>query len=226
MSRRSWALAAPAVVLAALAVPAAASASVITLDRPCVAHQPVGPYQPITGTVTGGTPGGRFQIFGVDGKASSFVGTFDGAGNAPFSIASYSVRGITPSKGQTVPLAVNEFASGAAVVTGNGAVKVTTFAFDLARTPRAAYAKRVWRVSGLAPLTGDRTLWASWFRGKKLVKRIKLGVANECGYLRVKRSMFPGTRYRSLTLRVHHQKVWDKKSPYLKANVKAIRRYF
>lgn len=226
MSRRTWAFAAPAVVLAALAVPTAASASVINLQNPCVAHEPVGGYQPISGTVSGGTPGGRFQIFGVDGKASSFVGTFDGAGNAPFAITSYSVRGIAPSKGQTVALAVNEFTPGGVVVSGTGAVKVTTLAIDLSNKPRAAYSKRVWAISGLAPVTGDRSLWASWYRGKKLVKRIKLGVANECGYLRVKRSAFPNSRYRSLTLRVHSQKKWTKQAPYLKVPVKVVRRYF
>lgn len=226
MSRRTWTLAAPAVVFAALAVPVSSSASVVNLATPCVSHVPTGGYQPISGTVSGGVPGGRFQIFGVDGKASSFVGTFDGAGNAPFSIPSYSVRGISPSKGQTVQLAVNEFTPNGAVVTGGGAVKVTTLTIDLANKPRSAYAKRVWRLSGLAPVTGDRTVWASWYRGKKLVKRIKLGTSNECGYLRVKRSGFPSKRYRSLTLRVHSQKTWDKKAPYLKVPVKVVRRYF
>ncbi|MGX6447749.1 hypothetical protein ACVU7I_06735 [Patulibacter sp. S7RM1-6] len=231
MPRRSLALAAPVAALAALAaVPATGSAAVITPDRPCYTTVYSGgklAWQPINVAVTGGNANARFMVYGVGGKASSTTSQFDGAGNGAVALSSFSNPGIDPSKGRTITLAVTEFPVGApSGDTGAVNIKATTLALDLSNKPRSAYSRRTWTMSGLTPLTGLRTMYASWYRGSKLVKRSKLGTANACGYLRVKRSAFPSRKYRKLTLRVHSQKKWSKSLPYLKTTVRVVRRYF
>jgi hypothetical protein len=229
MPRRLTAALVPAVALAGLAaVPATGSAAVLTPNQPCYTRVPTQASQTITVGVTGGNPNTRFQVAGRDGKAGSVTGTFDAAGNASASIVnSFSTGGISPSAGRSLTLAIKEFPVGAASAeTGSVKVKVTNLALELARTPRSAYAARVWRISGLAPLTGGtRTVYASWYSGSKLVERVKLGTGNACGYLRVKRSGFPSRKYRSLTLRVHAQPKWSKDLPYLKTSIRVVKRY-
>jgi hypothetical protein len=229
MPRRRTAALVPALALVGLAaVPATGSAAVLTPNQACYTRVPTQASQTITVGVSGGNPSTRFQVFGVGGKAGSVTGTLDAAGNGTASIVNgFSTGGISPSAGRTITLAVNEFPVGApSGQTGSVNVKVTNLALELARTPQSAYAKRVWKISGLAPLTGGtRTVYASWYSGKKLVKRVKLGTGNECGYLRVKRSGFPSRKYRSLTLRVHAQPKWSKDLPYLKTSIRVVKRY-
>lgn len=199
----------PAVALLGLA---AVPAATITPSAPCFAtifdtSKPSGErlrWQPMTGTITGGTPGGRFQIYGVGGKAGSQVGSFDGAGNAAFTITSYSSPGIDPSAGRTVKLEVTEFlGAGGTPVTGATTVKVTTVAADVATRPRNPRSKRVIRVSG-TPFANQR-LYGFVVRGSessRVLRRISLGTANACGYAR-KRDVVVPRNYRTGTYRLY-----------------------
>jgi hypothetical protein len=205
---RPTALAAiPAIaVLGLAAVPAASSAAAIAPSAPCYStlfQNSKLTYQPMTGTITGGTPGGRFQIFGVGGKASSQVGNFDAAGNAPYSITSYSSPGINPSAGRTVELQVREFAAGASPITASTKVKVSTIAIDVKNTPRSPRARRVIRVSG-TPFAGQK-LYGFVVRGSKstrVLKRITIGTANACGYARTRGVVAP-SNYRTGNYRLY-----------------------
>lgn len=200
-----------AALLGLAAIPAAGTAAAIAPSAPCYAtlyddSKPSGQklqWQPMTGTITGGTPNGRFQIYGVGGKAGSQVGTFDAAGNAAYTITSYSSPGINPSAGRTVKLEVKEFAAGASPVTGSTSVKVSTVAVDVATRPSSPRAKRVVRVSG-TPFAGQR-LYGFIVRGSKssrVLKRISLGKANACGYARTKAVVAP-SNYRTGSYRLY-----------------------
>ncbi|MDO9406806.1 hypothetical protein [Patulibacter sp.] len=192
------ALPAAAAVLGLAALPAVSSAATIVPSAPCYATQFANSklsYQPMTGTITGGTPGGRFQIFGVDGKAAGQVGNFDAAGNAQYTITSFSSAGINPSAGRTIELQVREFGAGGSPITGSTKVKVSTVAIDVANRPSSPRSKRVFRVSSTS--YAGQKLYAFVVKGKssrKVLKRISLGTANECGYVRKKTVTVP-SRY-------------------------------
>lgn len=200
-----------AALLGLAAIPAAGTAATIAPSAPCYAtlydtSKPSGQrlqWQPMTGTISGGAPGGRFQIYGVGGKAGSQVGNFDAAGNAAFTITSYSTPGINPSAGRTVKLEVREFGPGASPVTGSASVKVSTVAVDVATRPSNPRRKRVVRVSG-TPFAGQK-LYGFIVRGSKssrVLKRISLGTANACGYARTRAVVAPRS-YRTGTYRLY-----------------------
>lgn len=209
---RPLSLAVPAVALLGLAaMPAASSAATIAPSAPCYAtlfdqNAPSGQrlkYQPMTGTITGGTPGGRFQIYGVGGKAGSQVGNFDAAGNAAYTISSYSSPGINPSAGRTVKLEVTEFVNGASPITGSASVKVSTISVDVESRPTNPRSARVIRASG-TPFANQR-LYGFVVRGSKssrVLKRISLGKANVCGYVRTKGVVAP-SNYRTGSYRLY-----------------------
>jgi hypothetical protein len=205
---RSLSLAAvPAVALLGLvAVPAASSAATITPSAPCYStlfQNSKLSYQPMTGTITGGTPGGRFQIFGVGGKASDMVGNFDAAGNAAYTITSYSNPGINPSAGRSVELQVTEFLPGGSQVTGAASVKVSTISADVESRPSNPRRARVVRASG-TPFANQK-LYGFVVRGKsssRVLKRISLGTANVCGYVRTKAVVAPNN-YRTGSYRLY-----------------------
>jgi hypothetical protein len=224
-------LAAVPVAALAVALPTSASAATITPSQACYVNIPTGPAQPITFTLSGGTPNGRFQVFGVDGKASSVVGNFDGAGNATGAITGkFSVGGsISALQGRTVTLAVNEFTPNGTIETGRTNITVTNAAIDIARKPTNPFRKRTWRVSGLTPLFGGGPLYASYVNGKgksnKVVKRVKLGTPNACGYLKVKRLLPPKRAYRTWTVFVHVGPSLDK-GKSLSYNFRTFKRYY
>lgn len=221
-------LGAVALGAALTAVPATASAATITPLKSCYSRVPTKGSEPIVVALAGGIPGGRYQAYGVNGKASSAVGNFDAAGNAVAAIPNFSTGTIEASRGRTIQVAVREFPPyGAPPVPEQfAAVKVTNVALTIARTPRAAFRARRIEVSGLTPLTGTRTMYASWYSGKRLVKRIKLGVANACGYVSVRRSLIPRTRSTKFTLRVHAQKRYTSKKPSIRTTVRRYRSFF
>lgn len=224
-----------AAILGLAAIPAAGSAATIAPSAPCYAtsydqSRPSGErlqWQPMTGTISGGTPGGRFQIYGVGGKAGSQVGNFDAAGNASYTITSYSSPGISPSAGRTVRLEVTEFVNGTSPVTGAVDVKVSTLAVDVASRPSSPLRKRVVRVSG-TPFAGQQ-LYGFVVRGKKgsrVLKRISLGRANACGYARTRAVVAP-SRYRTGTYSLYinpGKKL--KKSSAVGYSFRITRRYF
>lgn len=213
MSRRTLAAALPAVALLGLAVPAPSSGSAVSLSRACYTEAAPGVYQPIQGTVTGARPGFSFQVRGTGGAAASATGTIDGAGNAGFSIPSFTMAGAKPSKGRTIPLEILEGAPGSPLVrTGTGSAKVTNSAMAINLRRRAPFSPATWTISGLNPLFGPGTLYASYSRGRyaegspspKIFRRIKLGrPTNACGYLRVKKVAPPRRRFETNTIWVH-----------------------
>ncbi|MDX8153140.1 hypothetical protein SK069_16200 [Patulibacter brassicae] len=226
---RRTALALPVAALAAATVvPTVASAATITPSKPCYVRVPTQASETMNFALSGGTPGGRWQVYGVNGKAGSVTGSFDGAGNATASLVnSFSTGSISPSAGRTIEIRVREFGPNGSLDTGSTKVKVTNLALDLANRPRGAYSKRVWRVSGLTEtLTGSKTVYATWKKGSKTVKRTRLGRANACGYVRVKKSAIPRSGGRSFTLYVHAGSRLDTSKPYLRQTVRVIRRYF
>lgn len=193
--------AAPAfAALGLAALPAVGSASTITPSAACYStlfqsgHLS---YQPMQGTITGGTPGGTFQIYGVGGKASDQTGTFDATGSAPYSISSYSSPGINPSAGRSVKLEVKEFAAGASPVTGSTSLKISTISIDVALKPRSPRSKRVVRISG-TPFAGQKLhgFIVRGKHGKKVLKKFSLGTANACGYARTRAVVAP-SNYRT-----------------------------
>jgi hypothetical protein len=188
-------------VLALAAVPAAGQASTIAPAQQCVSSlfdssAVRTSYQPMTGTISGGVPGGRFTISGKGGQASFFSGTFDAAGNAAYSITSYGSSGIKPSKGRTVTLEVSEPINGVSTVTGQTNIKKSVVALDFDITsPRRLSAKRSVKVSG-TPFAG-KTVYAFVVRGtkgKKVLRKVSLGKTNACGYTSRKVSLFRTSR--------------------------------
>ena len=81
---------------------------------------------------------------------------------------------------------------------------------------RGGFRKRTWKMSGVKPFYGaSSTYYASWVkgtRGKRVVKRSRLGRAKgACGYLAVKRVLPPARRGGSWTVYVHQGKKLNKK---------------
>ncbi|WP_026911586.1 hypothetical protein [Patulibacter minatonensis] len=200
MSRPLALAAAPALAMLGIAaVPTVASAATIAPSAPCYASQyrPTSAggtqYQPITGTITGGTPGGRFQISGVGGKAGFQSGNFDAAGNATYTLSEgFSTAGIYPSAGRTVKLEVKEFGASGTLTTGTTSIKTSTIAIDVALRPRSPRSKRVVRVS--APAFAGQKLYGFIVRGKsgkKVLRKFSLGTGNTCGYARTRAVVAP-----------------------------------
>jgi hypothetical protein len=232
MSRRATAAVVPAVALLGLAAaPALSSAATITPDRACYSNVPTQGSQPVNVGITGGNPNARFLVFGVGGKAGSQTGTLDASGNASATITgSLSTGGISPSKGKTIQLAVNEYPVGApSGQTGAVNIKVTNAALDVNIKRRNPFARATWTVSGLTPLFGQGTLYASYTKGtksRKVIKRIKLGTPkNACGYLRVSKVPPPSKRTGTWTIWVHVGKKFVEKQS-LATSIRVYRRYF
>lgn len=209
------------VLTLAFAVPASAQAATLTFDRPCFAAVPgLAADQPITFTLTGGTPGYNWRVNADDFRAISTVqasGTFDAAGNARGSFPSYSVRsiGIGTSRGRqatfTATQGPNLFGQ---TPIAQGTATVTNTALTISRTSGRVFRKRTWKVSGLTPLFGSTAYYASWVKrgGKRVIKRAKLGTAKgACGYLSTKRVLPPARRSGAWTVYVHTGKKLDRK---------------
>lgn len=218
---------APAAALA-VGVPATASAATIAPTKACYTNVPTKQSENITFTISGGTPGGRFQVavesYGV------LSGNFDGAGNAtPTLSGKFGMGTIGPVSGKTFPVTLTEYTASGPAVTGTTTVKATNAALDIARKPTNPFRKRTWRVSGLSPLFGGGRLYASYVNGKgsssKVVKRVRLGSPNACGYLKVKRLLPPKRAYRTWTVFVHVGPSLDKNKS-LAFNFRTFKRYY
>jgi hypothetical protein len=233
MPRRATAAVVPAVALLGLAaVPAVSSAATMTPDRACYSRVPTQGSQPINLAISGGVANARFFAFGVGGKASSSpTATFDAAGNGSATISDFSTgASISPSKGRTISIGLNQYGPG----TPNGQtdavnVKVTNAALDVNIKRRSPFSRATWTVSGLTPLFGQGTLYASYTKGtksRKVIKRIKLGTPNNaCGYLRVSKVPPPSHRTGTWTIWVHVGKKFVEKQS-LATSIRVYRRYF
>lgn len=187
-SRRTAGLAV-STAAALLAIPAAAQAVTLTPSKGCYTNVPTRGGEPLVTTLTGGTPGGRFQVAATvpgkgTGSAGSISGNFDAAGNAVAAIPNPGMPRTTidPSEGQTLRLSVQDYGSGAPAVEA-GAVKITTLAIDVSSRPRSPRRRRSVRVSG-GPFAGQ-TLYGFVVKpnGRRVLRRVRLGRTNGCGYV-------------------------------------------
>lgn len=219
-----------------LVAPAAASAGTVTPTQACYTHIPLAKTeqvtQPVVLNITGGTPGGRYQVRAgkqtPDGGVGSVSGDFDAAGNAQAALLNVfpPSSSIDPLKGDTIFIAVKDYGTNTDIATGTATITNTGIA--VAKSPRNPYSKRTIRISGLTPLVGPGTLYGSYVSGKngtKVVKRVKLGTPNACGYLKVKRVLPPKRGPHTWTLYVHTGKKLDKDKS-LFYSFKVYRRYF
>jgi hypothetical protein len=205
------------------AVPASAQGAALTFGKPCFAAVPgTAPDQPITFTLTGGTPGYNWRVNTNDFNTLSVVearGTFDANGNATGAFTSYSLRGlnfgINPTRGRQAAFTATQGPSlfGQTPI-AQATATVTNAALSISRG--RAFRKRTWRVSGLNPLYGpSNTYYASWVKGskgKRVVKRVRLGRAKgACGYLAVKRVLPPARRAGAWTAYVHQGRKLNKR---------------
>jgi len=197
MPRPTSALAAlvPAVLLVPLVLPAGAAA-VPTADvlLACHAHSPLGgPDEPIDVALSGGEPGAAFRVLATRpgrpaGSVGSAGGTYGADGDATVRIPRLAGIGSAPTAGRAVEIAVQDAAG---VVTPVAETLATTFAVDVAASPSRLGARRVVRVSG-TPFA-DRRLSAFLVRGSgtKVLRRISLGTADACGYVRRSVAILP-----------------------------------
>ena len=200
MHRGTAALAATAASAAALAAPSAALAVTGSANQQCYSHVPTQGSEPIVVTLSGGTPGADFIVSatvpggpGV-GSAGSADGTYDAAGNGQASITDVSPPSgtINPTKGQTVQLSVESFPPGApSFTTPLGNVLITNLTVNVASKPLRATKPRWVSVSG-TPFANKR-LYGFVVKGKSrhVLKRVKLGKGNVCGFTRRKVSLAP-----------------------------------
>lgn len=199
MSRRF----APATIAAAavLCVPASAAAVTGVVSKPCYSHLPARGSEPVVVALAGGTPGASFLVSAAGagqglGSEGSVSGTFDAAGNATAEISNVSLPSgsIKPSPGEAVGLTVTDYGpirfGGMALDTLVAAMLVTNIAIDVGQShnPRA---HRVVAVSG-TPFAG-RAMYAFVVHGnsRKVLRRISLGTANICGYVRARAVVAP-----------------------------------
>jgi hypothetical protein len=204
-----------------LIAPAVASAGTLTVSAPCFTHFPATSAmvktQPIGLTITGGTPGGDFQVSAgattPDGSSGSTTGTFDASGNATAALTDVFPPGgsINPLKGRTLVLSVHDFITETDIATAT--TQITNAAVEVASTPSNPYRKRLMTISGLTPLFGAGTLYGSYtsgYTGHTAIKTVKLGTPNACGYLAVHRVLPPRHGVHKWTLYVHVGKAFHR----------------
>jgi hypothetical protein len=182
-----------------LAAPAGALAVTGAAAKPCYSHIPTRGSEPLTVTLTGGTPGGRYLVAAtVPGKglgsAGSTSGNFDAAGNAVASITDVSPPGgtINPTSGRKVQLTVQDYGADAAVVP-LGTTRITNIAVSISSTPRSPRAHRAVAVSG-TPFA-NQVLYGFVTKpgSSRVLRRVPLGRGNVCGYVSTKRVIAPKT---------------------------------
>jgi hypothetical protein len=219
----------------ALALPAAASAGTLTVDKPCYVYvpPPLGHSESelINVAVTGGTPGDDLQVVAGDtGQFGTAFGTFDANGNGTAQLAPVfaSSRSLDPLRGETIPLHAVDLVATGPVTIATGSAVITNLAIQVARRPSNPYRKRVIRVSGLTLLAGAGPLYASFakgYNGRKLIKRIKLGTPNACGYLRVKKVLPPRRGPNTWSMYVHVGRSFRTSDPNLEYTFRVSRTF-
>jgi hypothetical protein len=198
MSRRTSYLGVAASAALLLAAPAAASAVTGAISKPCYTHIPTKGTEPVIVSLAGGTPGAGFVIAAtVPGKglgsAGSNSGNFDAAGNAVTQITDvFPPSGsIDPIKGEAIVITVKDFGVPAVVDTLIGTTLITNLTMDVSTTPKSPRKKRAITVSG-TPFAGQ-ALYGFVVKGtgKKVLRRVSLGTADGCGYVRAKGVVAP-----------------------------------
>lgn len=178
----------PAVLLVPLAgAPAATAAPTASVLLPCHSLAALGgPDEPIEIALAGGDPGAAFRLLAArpgraPGSVGAVAGAYDADGDATVRITRMRGLSSAPSPGRTVQLAVQD-AGGAVVPVAE--TLVAPWTVDVAARPARPGARRVVRVSG-TPFAGAR-LSAFLVRAgsSKVLRRVTLGTADDCGYVR------------------------------------------
>ena len=204
MSRPIAALAVLAGAALSLTTGAVASAAVTgTVTKPCYLHVPTTGTEPIVVTLAGGTPGAHFIVKATSpgkglGSAGFVDGTFDAAGNGTAQLTDvFPPSGsIGPIKGEPLVLTAQDFGTVAAPVPTPVDVPVATtlitnFAMDVSSSPRSPRARRAITVSGT--IFAGQKLYGFVVKGTnpKVLRRLSLGTADGCGYLKSKGVVAP-----------------------------------
>jgi hypothetical protein len=200
MTYRTAAVAVLAAAGLSLSTGAVASAAVTgTVAKPCYLHVPGSGTEPIVVALTGGTPGARYIVnaTGVGkapGSAGFADGAFDAAGNATAQLADvFPPSGaIGPIKGEPLVLSVRDFGAGpAAVETPIAQTLITNLAMEVSAKPRNPRRARAITVSGT--FFASQKLYGFVVKGTnpKVLRRLSLGTADGCGYLKSKGIVAP-----------------------------------
>ena len=175
----------------------ASAAPAVTLDQTCYAHLPGRGSEPIVASITGGTPGAEFVLTARGkggGTAGSTSGTFDAAGNAVARIDGVTPPSGTtqPTKGQELQLFIQE-AGGAETPVAE--TLITNIALQIAAKPRNPRLRRKIRVSA-GRAFARRTLYGFVTKpgSGRVLRRIRLGRANVCGYAAARAVVAPRGR--------------------------------
>jgi hypothetical protein len=194
--RTVLAVAGGALVALGAAVPAA-DAATGAVDKACYSHIPTRGSEPITVTLSAGTPGANFLVAAtVPGKgvgsAGSVSGTFDAAGNGTAQITNVSPPSgtIGPTKGQAVTISVQDFGAGG-VDTPIATATITNIALSVGSRPRSPRARRTVTVSGTPFANQDMYGFVVKGTSRTVLRRIHLGRTNACGFVTTKAVVAP-----------------------------------
>jgi hypothetical protein len=209
MKYRSFAVGLLAAAGLLVATSSASAAVTATLNQACYTHVPTAGSDPLTATLTGGTPGANF-IFSATvpgrgtGSAGFAQGTFDAAGNATASITNVRPQNgtIGPTRGQVVNLSVQDFGVPGSPEQPVGTATVTNLALNVSSRPRSPRRARTVSVSG-TPFANQH-LYGFVVKGtsRTVLRRIDLGTANGCGFTTAKKVVAPRT-FRPGTYRLY-----------------------
>jgi hypothetical protein len=186
-------------VLSLSGAPVASAAITGSVNKPCYTHVPVRGTEPIAVTLAGGTPGAHFIVSATAagkslGSAGTADGAFDAAGNGTAQLTdvfppSGSIR---PIKGEPLVISARDFGAGAASIeTPIAQTLITNLAMDVSSRPRNPRKARAITVSGT--LFAGQALYGFVVKGKnpKVLRRLSLGTADGCGYLKSKGIVAP-----------------------------------
>lgn len=185
----------PVALVVPLALPATVAAvPTASVLQSCHSHAALGGAdEPIEVALAGGEPGAAFRVLAARagrpaGSLGAVAGTYDADGDATVRITRLRGIGPTPGAGRSVVIAVQD-AAGA--VTPVAETLVTAWSVDVAAAPRRLGARRVVRASG-TPFA-DVRLSAFLVRGSgsKVLRRVSLGTADGCGYVRRSVAILP-----------------------------------
>lgn len=194
-SSPAFALALPLALAAAAVLPSAAGAAV-TVDvlQACHSNSPLGSDdEPIEVALAGGTPGQAFRLIAARpgrpaASVGSVTGTYDATGAATARITRIGDVGRAVTDGQVVALSLQD-AAGA--VTPVAETLVTNFTADVAVRPTRLGARRLVQASGTPFANAALSAFLVRGSGRKVLKRVALGTANACGYVRRRVAILP-----------------------------------
>ena len=199
-----------------------ASAATLTLDHECYVNAGSA-VQPIVATAGGLTPGQTYNVGftakGGSGETGYAFGDADPAGALGLTLNSW--YGGSPYEPKvydaTVVLRDNSQNVLASVDT-----KTTSATIDVKGTG----AKRSWKVTGLAAITGGDTYYAHYFSGTKYRGRLKIGKASgPCGYFAGKRPLTPFSRLGRFDVKVTTTRSWAAGDPFIPGRIVVTKRY-